>query len=249
MYKIYEISLTPSLRFMLFQSGALSFQQFFTQKSFSLSKNEIQSLIERNDQTYILWFERNNLFHALRLNKEDHGPLFAENKSLIAPGDKVPWKIFKHTLAPIVCMFAAFIPAFFFSSFLYPKNLKPFFISETCYAPCAKIMSELTYAVTLPYSILLLIPLFYLIGSFLAVKLFKFKMNRPVILALFFLMATIPFMSETYNMFNKPSVRSTLSHWKKGTLNLETISQIKQEFRKDFEVKRKAASSSSNHEE
>lgn len=249
MNKIYEISLTPSLRFMLFQSGALSFQQLFTQKIFSLNQNEIQSLIERNDQIYILWFERNNLFHLLRLNKEDHGLIFSENKSLIAPGDKLPWKISKQALAPMVFMFAAFIPAIFFSSLLSPKNLKPFFISETCYAPCVKLMSELTYAVTLPYSILLLIPFFYLIGCFFAAKFFKFKINNPALIALLFLMATIPFMSETYDTFDKPSVRSTFSHWKKGTLNLETISQIKQDFRKDFEAKRTAESSSSNHEE
>jgi hypothetical protein len=44
-------------------------------------------------------------------------------------------------------------------------------------------------------------------------------------------------------------VRSTFSHWKKETLNLETISYIKAEFRKDFKSERTAEASSRNTEE
>ncbi len=253
MNKIYEIKLTLFDRFFLFQSGVLSFKQLFIQKIFSLNQIEIQCLIERNDQAYVLWFERNNLFHALRLNKEDHGLIFSENKHLISPGDKIPWKIFKHTLAAVVCIFVACFPAAILSSLINPKNLKPLFISETCYAPCANLMTKLTYLTTAPYGFILGIPLFYIITCFIAIKLFKFKINRPEFFVIVYILLTVPFMSATYNMLDKPSVRKTFSHWQKGTLNLETVSQIKQEFSKEyskeFKVKRMAESSSSNNDE
>lgn len=247
MSKVYEISLNPNLRLMLFQSGALSLKQALTQKSFSLNQNEIHTIVERHANLYILCFERSNLFHTLRLNKADHIDLFSENRALITDGEKIPWKILKHTLAaPIVCLTAAFIPATLLSSLLFPANLKPLFISNTCYAPCANLMSELTFKMVAPYVIVLGIPLFYLMGCFLAIKFFKFKINRPTGLAIFYVFAAIPFMANTYDLFNKPSVKSTISHWRNNTLNLETISQLKVDFKKDFRGTREAASAHPN---
>lgn len=233
MNKIYEIKLTHQNRLGLFQSGAFSFKQFLSQKTYSVNQNEIHAIVERYDpQVFLLCFEKDNLFHIMRLSKEDQLDLFTENRSLIAPENKIPWKIFKHLLAPAVCLSAAFMPIIFLLDFVFPKNLKPLFLSENCFAPCANVMSEITSVTIVPYFMILGIPLFYFIGCFFATSFFKFKINRPVAFVFPFFVLCFGFIPMTYEVLTDSSVQTTISHWKKDTLNLETISQIKAENRK-----------------
>lgn len=218
---------------MLFQSGAFTLSQLFKQNTISIKQSELQSLVEfKNQSEFLLCFERNNLFHHFRVNKELNSHILCENKSLIAPTSKLPWKFFKHIYSPAFILMGAMIPAMVLSSFFTPALLKTFFLSEKCHSTCAKIIGDITYSFSFSYLLILGTPLFYFLGIHIASKFFELKLNRPAAVIIPFFALAVSITHTNYEFLKKPQVKFIFSNWKNGTLNKETIAQYNLKYKR-----------------
>jgi len=239
----YKIELKTRDRINLYQSGALNWNQLFTEEPFYIQQNEIQWLfdIKYNKTQFMCAFERDRKLHNLPLDKDLYSYIVKENELLFQTKTIAPWKIFKYQKSTMIFMFSSIMLASLLPAFIDTSILKSVFLSPTCETQCAGMMSTASFFLLMTISFLAGAPIFYLILRRLFLSKFKLQPGRPVAELIALVLLAAAFIPSTYSFYSNPIIVRTISHWKSGTLNKETIAKIKS----DFKLERTAAAEDS----
>jgi hypothetical protein len=154
-----------------------------------------------------------------------------QNESLIQKNNVSPWKIFKYQKSIAYFMFSSLLMTSLVSVFVNSSTLKAVFLSQTCDAQCASIMSATSFVLLSSCLFLVAFPAFYFLARLFFLPKFTLKPGRPFIELIVFAMFAIVVVPTTYTFYSHPKIVRTISHWEKGTLNKETLAQIKYDFK------------------
>lgn len=242
--KSYEVPLRRIDRINLFISGALSWDQIFSDEPFYIKQNEIQFIIDpiRLVKKVRYFFERDQKIHVLFLDKNKYLNLYEDNKSLICSENSAIKKSSKYGKASGIFFLVAFAIAISLTFIFNPSTLTYFFASQTCRASCSQLIATTSFVLGTFALFLVGVPLIYLVLHHLLVNRFRYQPGRPYILPLIFSILIFSQYSSLVELFDDSGAKVIFSHWKKGTLNKQTVAQIKLEFNKQHESQREPTS-------
>lgn len=244
--KSYEIKLETKDRINLYLSGALTWNQIFTKEPFYVKQNELQWLfdVRVKQDHFVCAFERDSQLHNLHLDKALYPVLLKENEHLVQTKSVAPWRVFRYAKSVAVLLFLSWMLTSILLFSVNTTTLISTFKSETCDAQCAKMMSAVSVAFLTLAIFTFVFPAIYFLLRRMFIKKFKFKPGRPLMECISF--ATLVFAQApmVYRFYSQPQVAQTISHWKNGTLNKETIAQMKLDFKKQRTVEAHTANES-----